>query len=129
MDHSGEERRVGGRTVATKGFDELLTTPSNLTLMTPRGKTRLSGAPNGKTFPLDGSNVPALPTADGPHPDGFGSTEAEMTELVMLPAMRPAILPPFWANGSSEARGRIHLGIGDRGRGRPEKYAASRRQE
>ena len=36
-------------------------------------------------------------------PDGFGSTDAEMTELMMLPAIRPVIEPPFCARGSSNA--------------------------
>ncbi len=36
-----------GADVEIKGFVELSMTPSNFTLMTPRGKTRLSGAPNG----------------------------------------------------------------------------------
>ena len=37
---------------------------------------------------------------EGARPDGFGSTEAEMIELTMLPAIRPLIWPPFCARGS-----------------------------
>ena len=32
-------------------------------------------------------------------PDGFGSTETEMIELVTLPAIRPWMAPPPWARG------------------------------
>ena len=43
--------------------------------------------PNGK-FPWTARTAGVAD--EGLNPDGFGSTEAEMTELVMLPAMRPA---------------------------------------
>ena len=63
------------------------------------------------------SNWPLLSTTEGASPDGFGSTEAEITELTMLPAIRPVIVPPFWAQGSrvavsGETRGCVIVGGG-----------------
>src|SRR5579883_2661681 len=83
---------LAGAVVATKGFVELSMVPSTFALMTPRGKTRLLGAPNGKgMFGRDFSNSMAE------SPEGLGSTEAEKTELVTSPAMRTRIVPVFCA--------------------------------
>src|SRR5947209_5341545 len=92
-----------GAVVAISGLVELSTVPSNLMLIWPRGSTSLSGAPKGKLILFGGWTWPLLSTTDADSPDGFGSTEAEMTELTMLPAMRPLICPPFCARGSIRA--------------------------
>src|SRR5262245_34960740 len=85
-----------GAELETRGLVELSTVPSTFALITPRGRTMLLGAPNGKVFPCDFSNWPAAVL----DPVGFGSTEAEKTELVTSPAIRTRILPPFCACGS-----------------------------
>src|SRR4051812_37324232 len=68
---------------STSGFAELSIFPSTLALMTLRGRIRSSLVP--KPLPV--------------RPVGSGSTPAEKIELITLPAMRPCIVPPFWAMG------------------------------
>ena len=81
--------RRRGRRVHERGrcrlWSPLLSTvPSTFTLMVPRGRMMLSGAPNGKVRGWPSSNWPGLLI-----PEGSGSTETEMIELVTLPAIRP----------------------------------------
>src|SRR5262249_6501364 len=86
-----------GAPLASSGFVELSTVPSNFRSIDPRGRYRVWAAPNGKIVALFGAKWMAL------IPEGFGSTDADSTELTMLPAIRPLIEPPFCASGSTRS--------------------------